>query len=99
MHVPVLPLIALIYGMVTLGMVAAIVTRRVLSHFNLLVTGDRLMEDVIQPVPRAPPEPVQELSLLLWKLLTIAVECLLGVICVIFMPDIPAEVANHHPSS
>jgi hypothetical protein len=73
MHVPVLLLMAVIYWMVTLGAVAAIVTQRVLPHFNLLVTGDRLMEDVIQPVPRAPPESVQELSLLLWKILTIAI--------------------------
>jgi hypothetical protein len=34
---------ALICGMVTLGVVAAMVIQGVLPHFNLLVTGDRLM--------------------------------------------------------
>jgi hypothetical protein len=38
--------------------VAAIVIEGVLPHFSLLVTGDRLTGDVIEPVPRALPEPV-----------------------------------------
>jgi hypothetical protein len=44
--------------MITLGVITAIVIEGVLSHINLLVTGDVLMPDVIEPVPRAPPQPV-----------------------------------------
>jgi hypothetical protein len=60
--------------MVTLGVFAAIMIEGVLPRFNFLVTGDGLMQDLIQPVPRAPPQPVQQLPLLLWKFLAIAVQ-------------------------
>jgi hypothetical protein len=64
-------------------------------HFNLFVTWDRMMLDVIKPVPRLPPEPVPKLSLLLWKFLTIGGERLSGVICVVFLRGIPAGFGNH----
>jgi hypothetical protein len=51
--------------MVALGVIAVIVIEYVLTHFNLLVASDQLMQNVIAPVPRAPPKPVQQLSLLL----------------------------------
>jgi hypothetical protein len=41
--VPVLPLIALMCWMMTLGVVAAIVIEGVLPHFNFRVAWDRLM--------------------------------------------------------
>jgi hypothetical protein len=41
--------------MVTHGVGAAIVIGGVLPHFNLLVTVDRLMYEVIETVPRGPP--------------------------------------------
>jgi hypothetical protein len=74
MHVTVLPLIALMCWMITLGVIATMVIEGVLPHFNLLVTGDGLMQDMIELVPRAPPQPVQQLSLLIWKFLAIAVQ-------------------------
>jgi hypothetical protein len=74
--------------MITLGVIAAILIQGVLplfnlefsvfniqySIFNLLVTGDGLMQDVIERVPRAPAQPVQQPSLLLWKSLANAVQ-------------------------
>jgi hypothetical protein len=44
--------------MMTLGVIAAIVIEGVLPHFNLHVRGDGLMQDVIEPVSRALPQPV-----------------------------------------
>jgi hypothetical protein len=46
-----------------LGVVTAILIEGVLPHFNLLVTGHRLMWDVIKPVTRALPEPVEKQAL------------------------------------
>jgi hypothetical protein len=81
--------------MVIFGVVMAIMIEGVLTHFNLLVTGDELIQEVIKPVLRAPPELIQKLLLLSWKILTIAVEYPFGMICVIFMPDIPAGFVKH----
>jgi hypothetical protein len=50
--------------MVTHGLIAAILTEAALADFNPLVRRDGIMQDVINPVPRAPPEPGQQLSLL-----------------------------------
>jgi hypothetical protein len=83
------------YWMIALGVIATVVIEGILQHFNLLVTGDGLMQNVIKPVPRPPPQPVQQLLLLLWKFAALAIERLFGVICVLFVPEIPAGFANH----
>jgi hypothetical protein len=69
----------------------------VLLHFSLLVTGNGLMSEVMKLIPIVLPEPVQKLLLLLWKFLTITAERLLGVICVVFVPEVPARFANQFP--
>jgi putative flippase GtrA len=94
-YVPVLALIALICWIITRGVIAAIVTEGVLPHFNLLVAGDGQMQDVTEPVPRAPLQPVQHLSLPLWKFMAIAIQGLFGVICVVFVADMATGFVNH----
>jgi hypothetical protein len=66
-------LIAPMCSVVTFGMVAAIVIEGLLSHFDLLVTRDRLLQDMIKPVPRAPSKPSLKLSLVPWKFFIILV--------------------------
>jgi hypothetical protein len=65
------------FWMIALGMIAGIAIEGTFPHFNLHVTGDWLMRDVIESVPRAPPQPVQQLLRLLWKFLAIAIDRLL----------------------
>jgi hypothetical protein len=60
--------------MIALGVITALVIEGVLGRFNFLVMGNGLMQDMIGPVQRAPPQPVQQLSLLFWKFLVMAVE-------------------------
>jgi hypothetical protein len=52
--------------MVTLGVVTVIVIEGVVPHFNLLVTEEKLISDMIKPLVGALPEPVQKPLLLLW---------------------------------
>jgi hypothetical protein len=61
------------YWLLTFGVVTAIVIEGILPHFNLLDTGDKLMQALSERVPSALPEPVQQFLLLLWRFLTIAV--------------------------
>jgi hypothetical protein len=49
--------------MIALRVITGIVIEGVLPHFNLLVMGDGLTQDVIEPVPTARPESIQRLSL------------------------------------
>jgi hypothetical protein len=51
--------------MATLGVIATMAIEGVVPHFNLLVTGHGLTQELIAPVTRALPEPAQQLSLLL----------------------------------
>jgi hypothetical protein len=76
-HIWVLPLIAVICRMIALGVLAAMVIEGVLPHFGLLVRGDGLMQDVIEPVTRAPPQPMEQLSPFLSIFLVIGVGHLL----------------------
>jgi hypothetical protein len=70
---------------------APIVIKDVLPRYNLLVTGDRLMQNVTEPVPRRPPDPGRQVLLILWKFLVIEVERLVvgfaPYSCVIFQLD------------
>jgi hypothetical protein len=53
------------------------------------------MQDMTEPVPRAVPEPVQQLSFLLWKFLAMAVERLCALIDVVFVPESVTITASH----
>jgi hypothetical protein len=43
--------------MIALGPIAVEVIESILPYFNLSVTSDRLMQDVIEPDPKTPPQP------------------------------------------
>jgi hypothetical protein len=55
--------------MVALPVIAAVVIEGVLPHLNLLVTGNRRMQDVTESLQVEPPERAQKLSPLLWQFL------------------------------
>jgi hypothetical protein len=57
-HILVLPLMALIYRMIALRLSATIRIGGLLPRFDALAVGNGVMQDVIEPVPRAP-QPVQ----------------------------------------
>jgi hypothetical protein len=50
-------MLTLMCWMIIPEVIAAIVIEGVLTHFNLLVTGDGLMQDVIEPVREHLPGP------------------------------------------
>jgi hypothetical protein len=47
--------------MIAIEVIAAVVVDDLLPYFSLLVMGDSLIQDVVEPVPRAPPQPVHKL--------------------------------------
>jgi hypothetical protein len=81
--------------MIAFGVIAIIVIKNILPYFDLFARGDRLIPGMIEPVPRVPPQPRHRPSFLLWELLARTVEGLSGVICLVFIPRIPARFPNH----
>jgi hypothetical protein len=59
--VEVLSLMAMMCRMIVLGMITVLGIEAILPHFDLLATGDGLIQDVNELVLRAPLQPVQQL--------------------------------------
>jgi hypothetical protein len=94
-HVMLLPLVALLRRMIAFEEIATIMIKGILQYFDLLVTGDTFIQNGIERVSRAPPETAEQQSFLLSSFLTMPVNRLFRMICVVFMAGIPVESANH----